>query len=248
MQEHKRCAVVTGSSRGIGRAIALALSAQGYAVVVNYRGGRDAAESVVSEITASGGEALAVPADVSDYTEAGHLIQTSCQAFGGVYALVNNAGVTRDALLLRMKEEEFDAVIDTNLKGAWNCMRHVSPVMLKARQGRIVNIASVAGVTGNAGQTNYSAAKAGMIGMTKSAALELAPRGITVNALAPGLVKSDMTATMPEAAVEAMLARVPLKRMAEPHEIAAAVAFLISDAAAYITGQTLVVDGGLCMP
>lgn len=239
------CAVVTGASRGIGRAIALRLASDGWSVVVGCNTNIASAERVAEAIRAAGGAATAFAADVSVYDQAVALIAFAEKAFGPVSALINNAGITRDGLMLRMSEADFDDVIATNLKGAWNAARCALPGMVRARGGRIVNIASVAGVVGNAGQVNYSAAKAGMIGMTKALAREVASRGIAVNAVAPGLVATDMTDSMPAAARDALLARVPMGRMAQPEEIAALTAYLCSGAAAYITGQAIVIDGGL---
>lgn len=239
--------IITGAARGIGRAIALRLAAAGYQIAVNYAASAGAAEQLVEQISQMGGKAIAVQADVSEFDQAAMLIKHTKDQLGDVYALINNAGITRDGLLARMKEADFDRVIATNLKGAFNCLRHAAPVMMRQRIGRIVNISSVAGVSGNAGQINYSAAKAGMIGLTKSAAKELAGRNICVNAIAPGLVETDMTAAMPEKAREELLAHVPLARMAKPEEIAALTEFLLGADAGYITGQVLVVDGGLSM-
>ena len=238
-------AVVTGASRGIGRAIALQLATQDAKVVVNYASSSTAAEEVVAEITAAGGEAIAVQADVSKPAEVDTLFSTTLEKFQRVDILVNNAGITRDTLLLRMKLEEWQAVIDLNLTGVFLCTKAVSKIMLKQRSGRIINIASVAGQMGNPGQANYSAAKAGVIGFTKTVAKELSSRGITVNAVAPGFITTDMTSDIK---AEGILQYIPLGRFGKPEEIAGMVRFLASDpAAAYITGQVFNVDGGMVM-
>ncbi|MBC7250925.1 MAG: 3-oxoacyl-[acyl-carrier-protein] reductase [Anaerolineae bacterium] len=242
-----KVAVVTGSSRGIGRAIALELARRGAKVVVNYRSNQAAAQEVVDLIQAGGGEAIAVQADVSVQAEAQALIKTALNTFGRLDILVNNAGTTRDNLIAMMKEEDWDVVINTNLKGAFNCCKAAIRPMMKQRYGRIVNITSVAGLAGNAGQTNYSAAKAGLIGFTKSLAKEVGPRHITVNAVAPGFIPTDLTADLPPELVQKGLEMTPLGRAGTPEDIAYAVAFLVSDEASYITGQVLSVDGGLVM-
>ncbi|WP_462331630.1 3-oxoacyl-[acyl-carrier-protein] reductase [Schwartzia sp. (in: firmicutes)] len=242
-----KCALVTGASRGIGRAIALKLASEGAKVALNFAGSAAAAEEVKKEIEAAGGEAITVQADVSDPASVEAMVQTVSEAFGQIDILVNNAGITRDGLLLRMKDEDFDAVINTNLKGIFYTTKLVSKLMMKKRFGRIVNMASVVGLTGNAGQTNYAAAKAGVIGFSKSAAKELAARGITVNMVAPGFIETDMTAVIPEKAKEAMMGGIPLGRAGKPEDVANAVLFLVSDQAAYITGQVLKVDGGMVM-
>ncbi|MDY7039606.1 MAG: 3-oxoacyl-[acyl-carrier-protein] reductase [Chloroflexota bacterium] len=242
-----KVAVVTGSSRGIGRAIALELARRGAKVVVNYRHNEAAAREVVERIKAASGEAIAAQADVSLLSEAQNLITTALNTFGGLDILVNNAGTTRDTLIAVMKEADWDVVIDTNLKGAFNCCKAAIRPMMRKRYGRIVNITSVAGLAGNAGQTNYSAAKAGLVGFTKSLAKEVGPRNITVNAVAPGYVSTDLTADLPEDLVQKGLDMTPLGRTGTPEDIAYAVAFLVSDEASYITGQVLSVDGGLVM-
>jgi 3-oxoacyl-[acyl-carrier protein] reductase len=240
-----KIALVTGGSRGIGRAIALTLAGYGADVAVNYSGSEEAANAVVQEIRAMGRRAVAVCADVSDNQACAGMFETVKQELGSLDILVNNAGITRDGLAVAMKEEDFDQVIATNLKGAFLCMQLAgNEIMLKTR-GRILNISSITGVHGNAGQINYCAAKAGLIGMTKTLARELAGRGVTVNAIAPGYIDTDMTAKLPEKVKETVLQSIPLKRMGQPQDIAEAVAFLASDRAAYITGQTLMVDGGL---
>lgn len=242
-----KTALVTGASRGIGRAIALRLAAEGASVAINYAGNTAKAEGTKAAIEAAGGKAALFQADVSDSAQVEQMVAAVTEAFGTIDILVNNAGITRDGLLMRMKEEDFDAVLDTNLKGIFHVTKAVSKLMMKKRAGRIVNMASVVGIMGNAGQTNYAAAKAGVIGFTKSAAREFAARGITVNAVAPGFIATDMTAAMPEKAKEATLAAIPLRRMGEPEDVANAVAFLVSDQASYITGQVVKVDGGMVM-
>ncbi|BAT56490.1 3-oxoacyl-[acyl-carrier protein] reductase [Nostoc sp. NIES-3756] len=238
-------AVVTGASRGIGRAIALELANYGATVVVNYASSSTAADSVVAEITSAGGEAIALQADVSQVDQVDNLINTAIDKFKRIDILVNNAGITRDTLLLRMKPEDWQAVIDLNLTGVFLCTRAVSKLMLKQRSGRIINITSVAGQMGNPGQANYSAAKAGVIGFTKTVAKELASRGITVNAVAPGFIATDMTSNLK---AEGILQYIPLGRYGQPEEIAGMVRFLAADpAAAYITGQVFNVDGGMVM-
>ena len=242
-----KTALVTGASRGIGRAIALRLAAEGASVAINYAGNTAKAEETKAAIEAAGGKAALFQADVSDSAQVEQMVASVTEVFGTIDILVNNAGITRDGLLMRMKEEDFDAVLDTNLKGIFHVTKAVSKLMMKKRAGRIVNMASVVGIMGNAGQTNYAAAKAGVIGFTKSAAREFAARGITVNAVAPGFIATDMTAAMPEKAKEATLAAIPLRRMGEPEDVANAVAFLVSDQASYITGQVVKVDGGMVM-
>ncbi len=238
-------AIVTGASRGIGRAIALALSAEGANVVVNYSSSSEAAQGVADEIVVGGGSAIALQADVSKATQVEALLNTVMSKWNHVDVLVNNAGITRDALLLRMKPEYWQAVIDLNLTGVFLCTRAVSKVMLKQRAGRMINITSVAGQIGNPGQANYSAAKAGVIGFTKSVAKELASRGITVNAVAPGFVATDMTNNLKS---EDIISYIPLGRYGQPEEVAGMVRFLAADpAAAYITGQVFNVDGGMVM-
>jgi len=242
-----RTAVVTGGARGIGRAIAVELAARGAQVVVNYNSSPEKAEEVVAEITANGGKALAVKADVSDFKQAGELIQATLDAFGGIDILVNNAGITRDKLILMMSEEDFDIVQKINLKGTFNCCKAAVKAMLRKRNGRIINITSVSGQIGNPGQTNYSASKAGQIGFTKSLAREVAVKNITVNAIAAGYVDTDIWKGVPEEAQASLLNMIPLKRKGTPQDIAYAVAFLASDEASYITGQVLAVDGGMAM-
>ncbi len=242
-----KVALVTGASRGIGRAIAIRLAAEGAKVAINFAGNTEKAEAVKAEIEAAGGEALLVQANVADAAAVEEMVAKVVEAFGGIDVLVNNAGITRDGLLVRMKDEDFDAVLDTNLKGVFYCTKAVSKLMMKKRSGRIVNMTSVVGVNGNAGQTNYAAAKAGVIGFSKSAAKELASRGITVNMVAPGFIDTDMTSVLSDKAKEAAMAGIPLQRMGTPENVADAVAFLVSDQAAYITGQVIHVDGGMVM-
>ncbi len=242
-----KVAVVTGGSRGIGRAIALELGTQGAKVVVNYHASAGAAEEVVAAIRAAGSEALAVQANVSDPDQVNALFKAVTDAFGRVDILVNNAGITRDNVIMMLKPEDFDAVIDTNLRSAWLCSKAASRSMMKQRSGRIINITSVVGIAGNGGQTNYAASKAGMIGLTKALAKEIASRGVTVNAVAPGFIASDMTATLSEDILKKAIEAIPLGRQGSPEDVAKAVAFLASDDAAYITGQVLVVDGGMVM-
>ncbi|MBE9201620.1 MULTISPECIES: 3-oxoacyl-[acyl-carrier-protein] reductase [unclassified Nodularia (in: cyanobacteria)] len=242
----EQVAIITGASRGIGRAIALELATQGATVVVNYASSSGAADTVVAEINAAGGQAIALQADVSKAEQVDTLISTVMDKFKRIDIFVNNAGITRDTLLLRMKPEDWQAVIDLNLTGVFLCTRAVSKIMLKQRSGRIINIASVAGQMGNPGQANYSAAKAGVIGFTKTVAKELASRGITVNAVAPGFIATDMTSNLSN--TEDILKYIPLGRYGQPEEIAGMVRFLAADpAAAYITGQVFNVDGGMVM-
>ena len=242
-----KVALVTGASRGIGRAIALKLAAEGAKVAINYAGNTAKAEEVKAEIEKNGGEAILVQADVADAVAVEAMVNATVEAFGQIDILVNNAGITRDGLMMRMKDEDFDAVINTNLKGVFYCTKLVSKLMMKKRSGRIINMASVVGLMGNAGQTNYAAAKAGVIGFSKSAAKELAARGITVNMVAPGFIDTDMTAAMTDKAREMTLTGIPLNRMGTPEDVANAVAFLVSDNASYITGQVINVDGGMVM-
>lgn len=241
-----KVAVITGASRGIGRSIALALAAEG-ARIVAVDLDQAATEAVVAELKSQGAEAVAVVGNVTVAADAEKMVESAVASFGRVDILVNNAGITRDGLLIRMKEEEWDAVLTVNLKGAFLCTKAVSRVMTKQRSGRIINIASVVGQMGNAGQANYCASKAGLIGLTKSNARELAKRNITVNAVAPGFIVSAMTDAMPEKAREEMAAQIPLERLGSPEDIAGAVVFLASERAGYITGQVLAVNGGLYM-
>lgn len=242
-----RVAVVTGGSRGIGRGIALELGKRGATVVVNYNSNAAAAEEVVKEIEAMGSKALAVQANVGDFAEAENLIKVTFDTFGQIDILVNNAGTTRDTLIMMMKEEDWDTVLDTNLKSAWSCSKHAVRRMMRKRYGRIINISSVSGISGNPGQTNYSSSKAGLIGLTKSLAREVAERNITVNAVAPGFIETDLTSELPQEVLDYLDGAIPLKRWGSVEDVAHAVAFLASDEASYITGQVLSVDGGLVM-
>jgi 3-oxoacyl-[acyl-carrier protein] reductase len=242
-----KVAVITGAGRGIGRAIALQFAEYGAKVVINYRSSISQVEELLTIIQDAGGEAVAVQADISKEEEAKKLMEEAVKQYGRLDILVNNAGITKDNLMMRMSDADFSSVVDINLKGTFYCMKHASTIMLKQRSGKIVNISSVVGITGNIGQVNYSASKAGVIGMTKSAARELASRGITVNAVAPGFIESDMTDKLSDKVKEATLVNIPLKRYGVPKEIANAVSFLASEAANYITGQVLQVDGGMVM-
>ena len=242
-----KTAVVTGGSRGIGRAICLELARGGANVMLCYAGNEQAALDTVAACEALGAKAAAMRCDVSKTDEVKALVDAALQQFGAVHILVNNAGITRDGLLMTMKEDAWDQVLDTNLKGAFLTMKAVARTMMKQRYGRIVNLSSVVGLHGNAGQVNYAASKAGVIGMTKSLAKELASRGVTVNAVAPGFIYTDMPAALPQAARDALLPTIPTQRLGAAEEVAQAVAFLASDQAAYITGQVLAVDGGMSM-
>lgn len=242
-----RCALITGGSRGIGKAICLKLAKLGYKVALNYRSDEAGAMEVVNLIKNHGGEAVAIKGDVSNYEEALNIIEQTKNIYGTIDVLVNNAGITNDKLMLRMKEEDFDKVINVNLKGTFNCVKHVVPVMLKNKRGVIINLSSVIGIIGNAGQSNYAASKAGIIGLTKSMAKELGGKGIRVNAIAPGFIKTDMTETLSETVKEKLKESIPLKRLGEGEDIAEAVSFLCSDGASYITGQVINVDGGMVM-
>lgn len=247
MSLNGKIALVTGASRGIGRKIATTLGAKGATVIVNYNGSEVAAAETVAEIKAAGGVAKAVKCNVADFAECETMIKSVIAEFGGIDILVNNAGITRDGLVMRMKESDFDDVINTNLKGAFNCIRHVAASMVKKRAGRIINVSSVSGIMGNAGQANYAASKAGVIGLTKSVARELASRGITCNAVAPGFIVTEMTDVLSEQVKEAATKQIPLGYFGETEDIANTVAFLASDEARYITGQVISIDGGMAM-
>ncbi|MFD1677247.1 3-oxoacyl-[acyl-carrier-protein] reductase [Alicyclobacillus fodiniaquatilis] len=242
-----RVSIVTGASRGIGRAIAVSLGANGGRVVVNYQGRQDAAQETARLVEEAGGQAIVEQADVSQAEDAARLVETALGAFGKIDVLVNNAGIARDGLLLRMKDADWNDVLNTNLRGAFYMIRQASRSMMKQRHGRIINITSVVGQIGNPGQVNYSSAKAGMIGLTKSVAKELAARNITVNAVAPGYISTDMTEALGDEATTQMLSSIPLGRPGTPTDVAEVVAFLASDAARYMTGQVLNVDGGMVM-
>ena len=247
MQLTDKVALVTGASRGIGRAIALLMAKQGADVVVNYSGSEGAAQETVDAILAMGRKAIKIKANVGNADEVAAMVEEAHSTFGRIDILVNNAGITRDGLLMRMKDSDWDDVININLKGVYLMTKAVSKIMMKQRSGKIVNMTSVVGVTGNAGQANYSASKAGVIGFTKTCAKELASRGITVNAIAPGFIHTDMTDVLPDKVKEAMVHTIPLGRMAEPDEVAAVAVFLASDMSSYITGQVINVDGGMVM-
>ena len=242
-----RNALVTGGSRGIGRAVCLELARQGANVAINYAGSAQAAEEVAQACRELGVEAFAIQANVADAAAVDAMVKEVIARFGRIDILVNNAGITKDKLALQMKEEEFDAVLDTNLKGAFLCMKAVYRPMMKQRYGRVVNLTSVVGLRGNAGQANYAASKAGLIGMSKSIAKELASRGVTVNLVAPGFIDTDMTAALPEAARTALLSTIPMARLGQPEDVAKAVAFFASESAGYVTGQVLCVDGGMAV-
>lgn len=240
-----KVALVTGASRGIGRQTAITLASYGAKVIVNYNGNKEKAEQVVAEIVQNGGEAVTYCCNVSDYNAVEGMMKDIVKEFGALHILVNNAGVTKDGLLMKMSEEDYDAVLDINLKGTFNCIKHISRQMLKQKAGRIINLASVVGVYGNAGQANYAASKAGIIGLTKSVAKELGSRGITVNAVAPGFIVTEMTDAMPEAAKEQVAEHIALKQLGQVEDVAETIAFLASDKAKYITGQVIGVDGGM---
>ena len=242
-----KVALVTGASRGIGKAIALKLAAEGAAGVINYHGSMEKAKEVKAEIESDGGIAEIMQCNVADYQATEAMIRKVTDDFGRLDILVNNAGITRDGLLMKMSEEDYDTVLDTNLKGPFHCIRFAARQMLRQRGGRIINLSSVSGILGNAGQANYSASKAGVIGLTKSAARELASRGITVNAVAPGFIETEMTAVLPEKVRESAVAQIPMGAFGTAEDVAEAVAFLASDSARYITGQTIHVDGGMAM-
>ena len=242
-----KVALVTGASRGIGRAIALALAEEKATVIINYNGSKERAEETLSKVRSSGADGMVVQCDVSDMAAVDAMVKEAVKTYGHLDILVNNAGITRDNLIMKMSEEDFDAVINANLKSCFNTIKAVSRQMLKQRAGRIINIASVSGILGNAGQANYAASKAGVIGLTKTMARELASRGITVNAIAPGFVDTDMTQALSDSVKEAATAQIPLKRFGKPEDIAYMAAFLASERASYITGQIISVDGGMAI-
>ena len=240
-----KTAIVTGSAKGIGKGIATEFARQGATVVINYCGSKEAALKTVEEIKAFGGKAIPYQADISDYEMSKKMMDDIIKEYGAIDILVNNAGITRDNLILRMSESEFDDVIRTNLKGTFNCIKHVTKYMLKNKSGKIINISSISGVNGIAGQANYSASKAGIIGLTKSFAKEMSSKGININAIAPGFIETDMTKVLDDKYVEEILKTIPSKRVGRPEDIAKAALFLASDMSDYITGQTIMVDGGL---
>ena len=246
MLENK-CAIVTGASRGIGKAIAKKLASLGANIVLNYRSNEEEALKVQKELLDMGVEVLLYKCDTSDSKAVEQMIKKAKEKFKTIDIMVNNAGINRDSLILRMKDEDFDSVIDVNLKGVFNCLRAVTPVMIRQRSGKIVNLSSVVGIMGNAGQVNYAASKAGVIGMTKSLAKEIGSRGITVNAVAPGFISTDMTGFLTEEFKEDIRKKLPLKRLGKPEDVANVVAFLVSEEASYITGQVINVDGGMVM-
>ena len=247
MKLENKVALVTGAARGIGKAIAKALAAEGAVVIVNYNGSAQRAAETVKEIEEAGGKALAIRCNVGDFTACKDMIDGIIKEQGRLDILVNNAGITRDGLLMKMSEEDFDSVMDTNLKGAFNCIRHAARQMIKQKSGRIISISSVSGVLGNAGQANYSASKAGIIGLTKATAREVASRGITVNAIAPGFITTDMTEVLSEVVKTSVTETIPMKKFGKPEDIAQTALFLASEEAAYITGQVICVDGGMAM-
>ena len=242
-----KCAIVTGAAKGIGKAIALKLASLGANIVLNYRSSEEKAIETENEIKAFGVEVLRVKGDISNISDVENLIKSAKEKFGKIDIMVNNAGITKDTLILRMKEEDFNSVIDVNLKGVFNCLKTITPVMVKQKSGKIINLSSVVGIAGNAGQVNYAASKAGVIGMTKSLAKEIGARGITVNAVAPGFIETDMTEVLGEKFKEETKKAIPLKRLGKPEDVANVVAFLASEDADYITGQVIQVDGGMVM-
>lgn len=247
MQLSGKVVLVTGASRGIGKAIALAFAKEGATVVINYAGNQQAAEDTLAKVKDLGGQGKIYQCDVSDFAASEVMIKEIKEEYGSIDVLVNNAGITKDGLLMRMKESDWDAVMNTNLKGVFNCTKAATKFMMKQKSGVVINISSVVGLMGNAGQTNYAAAKAGIIGFTKAAAKEFASRGIRVNAIAPGFIETEMTDVLPEAVKESMVQTIPLGRMAQAEEVADGVVFLASDKAKYITGQVLNIDGGMVM-
>lgn len=242
-----KSAIITGASRGIGKAIALKLAGLGVNIIVNDKFVTDEFTQTVEELKAMGVKAVGVQGDISDFADAERVMKSAVEHFGSLDILVNNAGITRDGLILRMKEEDFDSVVNVNLKGTFNCIKHASAIMLKQKSGKIISISSVIGLVGNVGQANYAAAKAGIIGLTKSTAKELASRGITVNAVAPGFIATNMTEVLSDKAKESIMSTIPLKKLGSAQDVANAVAFLASEEANYITGQVINVDGGMVM-
>ena len=242
-----KCAIITGASRGIGKAIALKLASLGANIVLNYRSSEKEAIEVENKIKEMGVEVLSVKGDISKLEEVENLVAKAKEKFGTIDIMVNNAGITKDTLLLRMKEEDFDSVIDINLKGVFNCLKSITPIMVRQKHGKIINLSSVVGISGNAGQVNYAASKAGVIGMTKSLAKEVGSRGINVNAVAPGFIKTDMTNELGDKFKEEAKKNIPLKRFGEPEDVAEVVAFLASESSNYVTGQVIHVDGGMLM-
>ena len=243
----KKAVLITGASSGIGACIAETLASEGYNIIITYNSSSEKAEAVKEKCVAKGAEVLCIQSDASSYSSCEETVKKSIEKFGGIYALINNAGIVKDSLLMRMTEEQFDKVINTNLKGVFNMSKHVVPYMVKSREGRIINISSVVGIYGNAGQTNYAASKAGIIGFTKSLAKEVGGRGITVNAVAPGYIITEMTANLPENAAAEIKSRISLKTLGTPQDVANAVSFLTSEKASYITGHVLSVDGGMSL-
>ncbi len=242
-----KCAIITGASRGIGKAIALKLASLGANIVLNYRSNEKDALEVENEIKNIGVEVLCIRGDISKLEEVENLVLKAKEKFGSIDIMVNNAGITKDTLILRMKEEDFDSVIDVNLKGVFNCLKAITPIMVKQKHGKIINMSSVVGISGNAGQINYSASKAGVIGMTKSLAKEVGSRGITVNAVAPGFIETDMTDDLGDKFKEEAKKNIPLKRLGKANDVAEVVAFLASEGSDYVTGQVIQVDGGMLM-
>lgn len=245
MNNNKKVALITGASRGIGRAIAECLAQDGFYVVINYRSNDKLAEEVLNKIIENGGKGEILKGDISSFSESKEIIDKIIKSHGKIDVLVNNAGITKDQLLLRMTEDEFDNVLNVNLKGTFNCIKNIARSMMKNKAGKIINITSVVGISGNVGQSNYAASKAGVIGLTKSVAKEFASRGIQVNAVAPGFIETDMTDVIPENIKEEIISKIPLNKLGKPEDIANAVSFLASDKANYITGQVITVDGGM---